>query len=220
MMWWERWTRSSTRARAWWTSARSTGACSSTTCRWGSTPRRSSGRSTVDAKLRTLLETVAGDTRPGRHRPRVALAGPRSAGAAHRGRGARIQQPLPARPRRRLGHTPADRRRAAGGDRDRGPVRDAAAVARMEHGGVRRRVRRAGTRGRRRRGAPPRPAAAVPHPPPRVLHVRIARGHPGASPSARTPDGAWEATVALVKTAVGREPAIDRQPARRGPTWT
>ena len=55
---------------------------------------------------------------------------------------------------------------------------------------------------------------------PRVLHVRIARGHPGASPSARTPDGAWEATVALVKTAVGREPAIDRQPARRGPTWT
>jgi hypothetical protein len=39
---------------------------------------------------------------------------------------------------------------------------------------------------------------------PGVLEVRVARGHPGASPSARAPDGLWEGVRALVRIAAGR----------------
>jgi diacylglycerol kinase family enzyme len=39
-----------------------------------------------------------------------------------------------------------------------------------------------------------------------VLRVRVARGHPGASPSARIPDGAVGGAAALVRIATGRDP--------------
>ncbi|MDP9228311.1 MAG: diacylglycerol kinase, partial [Actinomycetota bacterium] len=42
---------------------------------------------------------------------------------------------------------------------------------------------------------------------PGVLTVRIARRHPGASPSAGAPDGVWDGVRALGRIAVGRDPA-------------
>ena len=42
---------------------------------------------------------------------------------------------------------------------------------------------------------------------PRVLRVRIARTHPGASPSAGVPDGAWDTARALIRIAAGHETA-------------
>lgn len=47
---------------------------------------------------------------------------------------------------------------------------------------------------------------------PGVLRVRIARAHPGASPSATAPDGPWDGVRALVRTALGK----DRPPHHRG----
>jgi diacylglycerol kinase family enzyme len=41
---------------------------------------------------------------------------------------------------------------------------------------------------------------------PGALRVRIARAHPGASPSAGIPDGAWEMARALARIAAGRQP--------------
>jgi hypothetical protein len=41
---------------------------------------------------------------------------------------------------------------------------------------------------------------------PAALRVRIARDHPGASPSALQPDGLWEAVRVLAAVAAGREP--------------
>jgi hypothetical protein len=41
---------------------------------------------------------------------------------------------------------------------------------------------------------------------PAALRVRIARAHPGASPSALQPDGMWEGVRALARLAAGREP--------------
>jgi len=41
---------------------------------------------------------------------------------------------------------------------------------------------------------------------PRALKVRIARAHPGASPSAMEPDGTWDGLRALAAIAVGRMP--------------
>jgi diacylglycerol kinase family enzyme len=41
---------------------------------------------------------------------------------------------------------------------------------------------------------------------PGVLRVRIARRHPGASPSALQPDGAWDVLRALTRIAAGRAP--------------
>ena len=40
---------------------------------------------------------------------------------------------------------------------------------------------------------------------PHTLHVRIARAHPGASPSAIEPDGTWRGLVALGAIVTGRE---------------
>ena len=37
-----------------------------------------------------------------------------------------------------------------------------------------------------------------------VLRVRIARQHPGASPSAFAPEGAWAGVVQLAQIALGR----------------
>ena len=39
---------------------------------------------------------------------------------------------------------------------------------------------------------------------PAVLEVRIAAGHPGASPSAAMPEGAWETVRALARISLGR----------------
>ena len=39
---------------------------------------------------------------------------------------------------------------------------------------------------------------------PGVLRVRVARKHPGASPSAMAPDGPWAGVVELARIAVGR----------------
>jgi hypothetical protein len=40
---------------------------------------------------------------------------------------------------------------------------------------------------------------------PGALRVRVASGHPGASPSAAVPDGAWAPVRALAAVALGRE---------------
>ena len=54
---------------------------------------------------------------------------------------------------------------------------------------------------------------------PGVLCVRVARKHPGASPSASVPEGLWEGVAELARIALGRntEPATS-QPRRPG--WT
>ena len=49
---------------------------------------------------------------------------------------------------------------------------------------------------------------------PGVLRVRIARSHPGASPSARLPDGTWAGVVELVRIALGTDQ--DPSSSRRG----
>ena len=54
---------------------------------------------------------------------------------------------------------------------------------------------------------------------PGVLRVRIAREHPGASPSAMTPDSAWAGVVELARIAVGR-PQKPPTPKARSPEWT
>ncbi|HKB51969.1 MAG TPA: diacylglycerol kinase, partial [Solirubrobacterales bacterium] len=41
---------------------------------------------------------------------------------------------------------------------------------------------------------------------PAALGVRIAAAHPGASPSAAMPEGAWETVRTLVRVAMGRTP--------------
>ena len=41
---------------------------------------------------------------------------------------------------------------------------------------------------------------------PRVLRVRVARQHPGASPSAAAPEGWWAGVLGLARTARGVEP--------------
>jgi diacylglycerol kinase family enzyme len=50
------------------------------------------------------------------------------------------------------------------------------------------------------------------HSRPGVLHVRIARAHPGASPSAIVPDGVWAGVRALFAIAAGRMPGVDAVP--------
>jgi diacylglycerol kinase family enzyme len=42
---------------------------------------------------------------------------------------------------------------------------------------------------------------------PRALRVRIARSHPGASPSAGIPDSAWDTARVLMRIAAGQDPA-------------
>ncbi len=50
---------------------------------------------------------------------------------------------------------------------------------------------------------------------PGVLRVRIAREHPGASPSAMTPDNAWDGVVELARIAAGRPQKPPTTTARR-----
>ena len=46
---------------------------------------------------------------------------------------------------------------------------------------------------------------------PAALRVRIAAAHPGASPSAAMPEGAWETALALARIAIGRTPKPQTQ---------
>ena len=48
---------------------------------------------------------------------------------------------------------------------------------------------------------------------PAALRVRIAGAHPGASPSARQPEGLWDGVRALVRVAAGRAPGPDGRTA-------
>ena len=54
---------------------------------------------------------------------------------------------------------------------------------------------------------------------PGVLRVRVARKHPGASPSAMVPDGPWAGVVELARIAGGR-PQKPATTAPRRPEWT
>ena len=127
-------------------------------------------------------------------------------------RGAGLQQPLPARPRDRLGDAPADRRRPARrhGHRRARRVAASAAGGRSARGASGRRRRSRSTR------TGPSPAgidgeALVLDPPlifrirPGVLRVRVARKHPGASPSATAPEGPWAGVRELARIAARRE---------------
>ena len=150
-----------------------------------------------DAKLRTLLDTVPDVLGPGGGELDLRWTGPGGHDAPLGCGGARLQQPLPARPRRRLGHPPADRRRPARHHRLRRALGTRRGRPRLQ-------------RPWREWAAPafevdadsPVPAgidgeALVLDPPlrfrirPGVLRVRIARQHPGASPSAMAPEGIW-----------------------------
>ena len=66
-----------------------------------------------DAKIRTLLDTVPDMLGPGGSELDLRWTGPGGHDAPRGCHGAGLQQPLPARPRDRLGHAPADRRRPA-----------------------------------------------------------------------------------------------------------
>ena len=54
---------------------------------------------------------------------------------------------------------------------------------------------------------------------PRVLHVRIARQHPGASPSATVPEGLWAGVLELARIARGAA-AHPEHHDQGGPAWT
>ena len=54
---------------------------------------------------------------------------------------------------------------------------------------------------------------------PGVLRVRIARKHPGASPSAMAPEGVWAGVVELARIALGRDQNPTTSTPRR-PEWT
>jgi len=52
---------------------------------------------------------------------------------------------------------------------------------------------------------------------PAALQVRIAAAHPGASPSAAMPEGAWETVLALARIAIGESPRRQTQGKDRRP---
>ena len=83
-----------------------------------------------DAKLRTLLDTVPDVLGPDGGDLDLRWSGPGGLRARSRCGGARLQQPLSARPSGRLGHPPAHRRRTARHDRRRGALRRAGVAAR------------------------------------------------------------------------------------------
>ena len=100
----------------------------------------------------------------------------------------------------------------------------AAPWRRVDGARVRGRQRHGGGRRHRRRGDLPRAAAAAPiHP--LALRVRIARQHPGASPSALQPRGhvgrtqrarrAWPWAATHARSAAGRRPPAHVEPTRR-----
>ena len=124
-----------------------------------------------DAKLRTLLDTAPDVLGPDVGELDLRWTEPRRGRAPLGCDGARVQQPLPARPRRGLGHAAADRRRTARHQRRRralgtwrGRPAVAAAVARMVRARVRGRRRSPDPGRHRRRGARARPATALSDP--------------------------------------------------------
>ncbi len=131
-----------------------------------------------EAKLRTLLDTVPELLGPDGSGLDLRWSGPKRPGAPCGGRDPGLQQPLPARTCRRLGHAPADRRRAPR-DHDRGLAdrprqrrpRAPAALARMDRTGLRGQRRPSRSRRRRRRGTQARSAAALSDPPRRAARA-------------------------------------------------
>ena len=163
-----------------------------------------------DAKIRTLLDTVPDVLGPSGDELDLRWRGPGGPRAPRGRRRARIQQPLPARPRGRLGYASPHRRRPARDHRRRRHL-------------WQRREGRSLQRPWREWSAPTfevdadRPVAAgidgealVLDAPlefrirPGVLRVRIARKHPGASPSAMAPEGIRAGVVELARIAFGR----------------
>ena len=178
-----------------------------------------------DAKLRTLLDTVPDVLGPDGGRARHALDRPGRARTPLGGDGARLQQQIPARPRCRLGHAPADRRRPA---RDHGRSASPPGAARAA-------ARCSGPCASGRRPAS-RSTPTAPYPPASTARrssstrrCAFASGqascacasrskHPGASPSAMAPEGAWAGVVELARiAAAGQQPPTS---TTRRPEWT
>ncbi len=176
-----------------------------------------------DAKLRTLLDTVPDVLGPDAAGLDMRWTGP--GGHEHRS-GVMV---LVSNNRYRLGRAVGSGTRpsiddgllgitVAGAPSGRGEAAVvAAALARMVRAGLRGRRRPPRTRRHRRRSSHARPAAALSHStrsPPRAYR----RKHPGASPSAKVPEGAWAGLVELARiAAAGPEtPKVNN----RGPEWT
>ncbi len=178
-----------------------------------------------DAKLRTLLDTVPDVLGPGGGELDMRWTGP---GGHEHHAGALV---LVSNNRYRLGRAVGSGTRPRIDDGLLGITVIGAPSGRGESGrSLQRPVARvvgAGLRGRRR---PPVPAgidgeALMLDPPlrfrirPGVLRVRIARKHPGASPSATAPEGMWAGVVELARIARGREQKPAMSTPRR-PEWT
>ena len=179
-----------------------------------------------DAKLRTLLDTVPDVLGAGGRRARHALdrAG-RDVPPVGRRR-ARLQQPLPARPRPRLRARAPASTTACSGSRSSGAPRGAARTGRS----IQRPWREWTAPAFEVDADGPVPAgidgeALVLEPPlifrirPRALCVRIARKHPGASPSAMAPEGALDGVAELARIAAGRHRKSVTS-TKEGPAWT
>ena len=203
-------TRSSTAASGASTSPRSTAACSSTTSRSASTPTPSSARATAMPSCgpsSTPCPTCSGQTRPG-----STCAGPDPAGTSTTP-APRSSSPTTA--------TASDARSARAPAR--GSTTGCSASPSRGH------PRAAASSGRRpqrpwREWTAPRFKVDSDHPVPAgidgeavklepplrfriragVLRVRIARQHPGASPSASLPEGLGQSARALARIAAGR----------------
>ena len=156
-----------------------------------------------DAKLRTIAETMPTVLGPRWRRARSALQRRRRPRAEDQRGRARLQQPVPARPRDRLRHTTAPGRRRARhhGHRSRrgqGWLRSAcssgphASFEVRSDGPV-----AAGIDGEALKLDPPLRFATRPQ----ALRVLIAPQHPGASPSATMPEGPWDAIRAVAHIA-------------------
>ena len=163
-----------------------------------------------NAKLRTLLDTIPDASPPGNRKSRS--AGPtRAANSVRAGQRCWCRTTVTGsarssvRERARTWTRGSSASSCSASCRTKCPPRNAvAAVARVGRPVLHRGGGRACPGGHRRRGG------AVLDPPlrfstrPGALKVRIARAHPGASPSAIEPDGVWSGLRALATIAVGR----------------
>ena len=191
-----RWTPSSPGARNGSTLPRSTARCSSTTSRSASTPRPSSARAIARRSCKRSSTRCRRPSGPTAMPPGAALERPRRRPALLRRGDPRLQQPLPARARGRLGH-PAEDRRGAAGDRRRLAAGGRQAAGPAGLAGVDHRPRSRSTRRGQVAAGIDGEAVTLDAPlrfttRPAALRVRIAAAHPGASPSAAMPEGAWE----------------------------
>lgn len=178
-----------------------------------------------DAKIRTLLDTVPDVLGPGVREPDMRWRGP--GGHEHRGGGA----VLVSNNRYRLGRAVGSGTRPRIDDGLLGVTVVGSPTAAGADGG-------SSQRPWREWSAPsfdvdadhPVPAGidgetVVLEPPlhfhikPGVLRVRVARQHPGASPSAMVPDGMWAAVATLARIAFGRE-QTPAGPGKGRKRWT